>query len=130
MARFERVKDAGQAARAITASDLIPSALELIDGEALRALKLGGAAGCALLIGLDGIWEQVEWQCAELGRLLGPLGLGEAAVLDGEARDAAWRGLGELGRVGVDDTAAVMKWGVLPTQVAEVVEQGDRKSVV
>ena len=124
VARFERVKDAGQAARAITASDLIPSALDLVDGEVLRALKLSSAAGCALLIGVDGIREQVEWQCAELRRLLGPLGLGEASVLDGEARDAAWRGLGELGRAGVDDTAAVMKWGVLPTQVAEVVEQG------
>ncbi len=122
IARFDRLKDAGQAARAIMASDLIPSALELADGEALRAVTLSG--GCAVLIGVDGIREQVDWQCAEIARLLGPLGLGESAVLDGVERDAAWRGLGELGPAGADDTAAVMKWGVLPTQLPEVMEAG------
>jgi glycolate oxidase FAD binding subunit len=122
IARFDRIKDAGQAVRALMASDLVPSALELVDGETLRALALG--EGCAVLIGVDGIREQVDWQCAEIGRLLGPLGLKDMAVLDDEARDAAWRGLGELGRAGVDDTAAVMKWGVLPTALAEVMEAG------
>ena len=38
---FERLKDAGQAARAVMGSDLIPSAVELLDREALGAL--GGA---------------------------------------------------------------------------------------
>ena len=37
VARFDDLKDAGGAARAVMASDLIPSALELLDGEALRA---------------------------------------------------------------------------------------------
>jgi glycolate oxidase FAD binding subunit len=120
VARFDRLKDAGQAVRAMMASDLIPSALELVDAEALRALELGG--GCAVLIGVDGIREQVEWQCAEVDRLLGPLG-GKTSVLDGDERDAAWRGLGELGRAGTG-TAAVMKWGVLPTQLPEVMEAG------
>ncbi len=122
IARFDRIKDAGQAVRAVMASDLIPSALELVDGETLRALELG--EGCAVVIGVDGIREQVDWQCAEIGRLLGPLGLKDSVVLDGEARDAAWRGLGGLGRAGVDDTAAVMKWGVLPTVLPEVMEAG------
>ena len=38
VARFHHLKDAGGAARAITGSDLVPSALELLDGEALRAV--------------------------------------------------------------------------------------------
>ncbi len=120
--RFERLEDAGAAARAIIASDLIPSALELADGGALRQLGLEG--GAALLVGVDGIREQVEWQCAELGRLLGPLGSTESRVLDGTARDALWQQLGELGRGAVEDVAAVMKWGVLPTQLAGVIERG------
>jgi glycolate oxidase FAD binding subunit len=123
VARFERLKDAGAAARAIMASDLIPSALELVDGGASRALGLA-ASGGALLIGVDGIKEQVDWQCAEVGRLLPTLGSTECRVLDGPGRDEVWRGFGELGRVGVEDVAAVMKWGVLPTQVAEVMEEG------
>ena len=51
------------------ASDLMPSALELLDGRR-SARSDGGEAGPALLVGVDGIAEQVEWQCAELGRLL------------------------------------------------------------
>jgi len=122
VARFERLKDAGVGARAIMASDLIPSALELLDHEALSAL--GQGSGAAVLIGVDGIREQVEWQCAEAAGVLGPLGLSEARVLDGAARDELWRRLGELGTRGVEDVAAVMKWGVLPTQLADVMEQG------
>lgn len=122
VARFERLKDAGAAARAVLGSDLIPSALEVADGEALRRTRLGGGAG--LLVGLDGIAEQVDWETAELRRLLGPLGLGEVSVLDGAARDDAWRALAGLGRPGHDRVAAVMKWSVLPTQLADVMEAG------
>ena len=122
VARFERIAEAGAAARAVMASDLIPSALELVDAGAMRALGL--PAGAALLFGVDGIREQVEWQCAELGQLLQPLGLLESRVLDGDARDTLWRKLGELSGRGADEVAAVMKWGVLPAQLAGLMEQG------
>ena len=122
IARFHRLKDAGAATRAVLASDLVPSAVELADGEALRRLGHGGGAG--LLLGLDGIAEQVDWEVAEVSRLLRPLGLGETTVLDGDAREAAWQALGRLGRPGHDHVAAVMKWAVLPTQVAELMETG------
>jgi len=95
-----------------------------VDGETLRALDLGGPAGAALLIGVDGIPEQVEWQCAEVERLLRPRGLADARTLDGDARDAAWRARGGLGRGAFTETAAVMKWVVLPVQAADVMEQG------
>jgi glycolate oxidase FAD binding subunit len=120
---FDRLKDGGAAARAITTSDLIPSALELVDAEAARAVGLA-SSGPALLIGLDGVREQVEWECAEIGRLLGPLGRSESRVLDGDARDEVWRNVAELGQSRMEDVAAVMKWGVLPTQLAEVMEEG------
>ena len=54
VARFHHLKDAGGAARAITGSDLVPAALELLDGEALRAVG-AGEGGAGLLIGVDGI---------------------------------------------------------------------------
>jgi glycolate oxidase FAD binding subunit len=124
VARFASLKEAGAAARAVMGSDLLPSALDLVDGETLRALGLGGPDGAALLIGVDGIPEQVEWQCAEVERLLRPQGLADVRVLDGDARDAAWRARGGLGRGAFAETAAVMKWVVLPAQVADVMEQG------
>ena len=122
IARFDRLKDAGQGARAVLGSDLIPSALELVDGETLR--RLGHRGGAALLVGLDGIAPQVEWEVAEIERLLGPLGLGGTRVLDGPERDETWRALGGLGRPGHDGVAAVMKWAVLPTQLAELMDAG------
>jgi glycolate dehydrogenase FAD-binding subunit len=122
IARFDRLQHAGQGARAVLGSDLIPSALELVDGPALG--RLGHRAGAALLVGIDGIAPQVEWQVAECARLLGPLGLVESRVLDGEAREATWRALTGLGRPGPDSVAAVMKWAVLPTQAAELMDEG------
>jgi len=124
VARFASLKEAGSAARAVMGSDFLPSALDLVDGETLRALDLGGPDGAALLIGVDGIAEQVHWQCAEVERMLRLQGLVDARVLDADARDAAWRGRGSLGRSAFPEIAAVMKWVVLPAQVADVMEQG------
>jgi len=124
VARFVRLKEAGGAARAVMASDLLPSALDLLDGEALRALGQGRGDGAALLLGVDGIPEQVEWQCAEVERLLRPHALVDTRVLDGDERDATWRARSGLGHGAFPDTAAVMRWTVLPAQVADVMEQG------
>ena len=124
VARFASLKEAGSAARAVMGSDLLPSALDLVDGETLRALELGGPDGAALLIGVDGIAEQVHWQCSEVERMLRLQGLVDARVLDADARDAAWRARGGLGRGAFPETAAVMRWVVLPSQVADVMEQG------
>ncbi len=124
VARFASLKEAGAAARAVMGSDLLPSALDLVDGETLRALELGGPDGAGLLIGVDGIAEQVHWQCTEIERMLRLQGLVDARVLDADARDAAWRARGGLGRGAFPETAAVMRWVVLPAQVADVMEQG------
>ncbi len=59
---FDRLKDAAAASRAVMASDLIPSALELADADASRALGVGNGAGAALVVGFDGLPEQVDWQ--------------------------------------------------------------------
>jgi glycolate oxidase FAD binding subunit len=48
----------------------------------------------------------------------------DARVLDAEARDEAWQARGRLGRGAFPETAAVMKWVVLPAQLADVMEQG------
>ena len=124
VARFASLKEAGSAARAVMGSDLLPSALDLVDGETLRTLGLGGPDGAALLIGVDGIAEQVHWQCTEVERMLRLQGLVDARVLDADARDAAWRARGALGRGAFPETAAVMKWVILPAQVADIMEQG------
>ena len=134
---FDRLKDGGAAVRALMASDLIPSAVELLDGTAAfggggtgGALgpgpTLAGAApapptpGAVLVVGFDGLGEQVEWQCAELTRLTAQLGGHHPRALASEV----WPRLALGARAAFPVVTAVMAFGVLPTQVAELMEQG------
>lgn len=125
LARFEHLKDCAQAVRLVLTSDLIPSAVDLLDGEALRGLGLAGGSGVggALLLGFDGVGEQVEWQCEEAKRVVSGAGPVEHRVLEGPAREETWRLVREIGRRVFADPAAVLKLAVLPTQVCEVIEQ-------
>jgi glycolate oxidase FAD binding subunit len=121
--RFERLKDAGAAVKAVAASDLIPNAIELLDGAAAAGAGVAAAAptpGCVLAVGFDGVREQVEWQRAELARLTGPLGGRDPRPLAA----AAWTRLTSAARVAFSMPAAVMTLAVLPSQVAEIMEQG------
>jgi glycolate oxidase FAD binding subunit len=116
--RFDRLKDAGAAARALGASDLVPNAVDVLDGVAARVLGAAGAA--VLVVGFDGLAEQVDWQCAELQRVAGPLGGRELPPL---APDA-WVRLATAARDAAGTPAALMRFSVLPTLVAELMEQG------
>ena len=140
--RFARLKDAAAAVRALLASDLIPNAVELLDptaaaalgaGEAGGALGLGttlgsappaspapAASGAVLVVGFDGLPEQVEWQCAELARLAAPHGGRDATPLS----SAAWPRLAAAVRDAFPVATAVMSFDVVPAQVAELMEQG------
>lgn len=125
VARFNRLKECGSAVKNLLASDLIPSAVELLDAEALRGTGLAedSSEGAALLIGFDGLPEQVLWQCQEAPRLFSTCGLVAHRILNGQARDEAWRVVRELPRRVAAGPRARMKLTVLPMQVAEVVEQ-------
>jgi glycolate oxidase FAD binding subunit len=116
---FDRLKDAGAAARALLAGDLIPTALEMVDGVCAETLGLP-AATPALVVAFDGIAEQVQWQVAELAKLVGPLG-GRAPVT---LPPATWPRLAALARAAAESPSAVMRFSVLPTLVAETMEQG------
>jgi glycolate oxidase FAD binding subunit len=116
---FARLKDAGAAVRALMGSDLIPCALELADAEACRGLGID-ATGAVLLVGFDGLAEQVEWQCGELARLTAPLGGGRLETQPTET----WARLTAALTETVETPAAVMTLSVLPATVADTMEQG------
>ncbi len=117
--RFERLKDAGEAVRALLASDLIPNAVDLVDAAAAAALGLP-AAPATLAVGFDGLGEQVDWQVAELASVVGPCGGARPASLPA----AAWEALASAGRDAFDTPAATMTLSVLPSVVADTMEQG------
>jgi glycolate oxidase FAD binding subunit len=113
---FDRLKDAGAAVRAVMASDLIPNAVELLSAEALRALGIAGASA-AVVVGFDGVAEQVAWQVDELGRVV-------SADLPRALPSEVWPRLCGAAAAAFVTPAAVMRLCVLPTQVADVMEQG------
>ena len=115
--RFDRLKEAGLALRALLASDLIPNAIELLDAAAGTALSLGGAG---LVVGFDGLSEQVDWQCAELARLVAKCG----GRVGPSMPDEVWQRLPTAAYAGFSDLAGVMVFSVLPSQVAELMERG------
>lgn len=120
---FERLEECDRAARLLMGSDLIPSAVELLDGEALGGLGLAEGDGSGLLIGFDGLAEQVAWQAEEMTRLFRGLGMTRHRLLAGAAREETWRVVREIGRRVFPEPVAVVKIGVLSTQVVEVVQQ-------
>ena len=117
-ARFDRLKDCGAAVRALLAGDLIPSAMEVLDPTAAEALALGPAS--ALVVGFDGLPEQVDWQARELTALLGPLGGRDIIALPPET----WPRLATIGRDALASPAVLMSLSVLPTLVVDTMEQG------
>jgi glycolate oxidase FAD binding subunit len=115
---FDRLKDGGAAVRALLASDLLPCAVELLDGVAAAALGLHAPA--ALVVGFDGLAEQVDWQASELAALIGPLGGRDVSALP----PAAWPRLAALAREAFASPAVLMTFSVLPTLVADTMEHG------
>ncbi len=116
---FERLKDAGAAVRAILASDLIPNAIELADAAAARTLGVE-AAPAMLIVGFDGLGEQVDWQVSELASIARPYG-GHALVT---LPATAWPPLARAAQDAFGTPAAVMTLSVLPSLVADTMEQG------
>ncbi|PYM08709.1 MAG: hypothetical protein DMD82_01840 [Candidatus Rokuibacteriota bacterium] len=117
-ARFESLKDCGLAVCAVMGSDLIPSAIDLLDGEAAAAIGLPGERP-ALVVGFDGLAEQVEWQRAELARLCAELGGDDLRDLPAET----WARLSVAAPRALTDPVAVMRLSVLPARVTEVIER-------
>lgn len=118
-ARFERLKDAGAAVRALMASDLVPNAVDLLDATAAAAFGLP-AGGAALVVGFDGLAEQVAWQARELAAVVTPLGGRDITALP----TTAWPRLARAARRAFATPAAAMTLSVLPTLAAETMEHG------
>jgi glycolate oxidase FAD binding subunit len=112
---FERVEDAGAAARAVMGSDLVPNTLDLLDADALHGLGVTDV-GAALFVGFDGLAEQVAWQVDELARIAG----GRAPT---SLAGTTWPRLAAAATAAFESPVAVMRLCVLPTQVAPVMAQ-------
>lgn len=119
---FDRVKDCGAAVRAVLGSDLIPNALEILDAASSAAIGL--AASPALVVGFDGLPEQIDWQVRELAALAKPLGGREYGPGLTALDSGMWTRLASAPREACAMPAAIMRLSVLPSMVAETIEHG------
>jgi glycolate oxidase FAD binding subunit len=114
---FDQLKDCGVAARAVLGGDLIPAALDVLDAAAGAPL---GLRGVSLVVGFDGMREQVDAQARALADTARSLGGRGTSALSPEA----WPKLAAAARDAFAAPAAVMSLSVLPTTVADVMERG------
>lgn len=128
LAGFPTIDQAMAAIRSIMASDLIPHSLEMVDAVASRRL-LDGAGftddQCTLLVGFDGLREQVSWQLEEVARLCEKEGQQFSRVLGGEERDRVWGRVRNAARGTFPEPLAAAKIGLLSTHLGEFIKKGE-----
>jgi glycolate oxidase FAD binding subunit len=117
--RFERFDEAAAALRGLLTSDLIPNAVELLDTASGAALGLP-LAPATLIVGFDGLGEQVDWQVAELANVVVPCGGAKPVPLP----SSTWEPLAAAPRDAFAAPAAIMTLSVLPGAVADTMAQG------
>lgn len=139
---FDRVDDASAAVSGIIGHGIIPSALELMDQVALRAIEAAfhagypPEAGAVLLVEVDGLAESVTEQGAAIERVCRDSGAREVRVADtAEARAKLWAArkgaASAMGRIAPNYYLhdAVIARTRLPRVLARVIEIGEQHNL-
>lgn len=114
LAIFEGLEEAGRAVTDIMAQGMLPAALEIIDGETIRAVEASvfaagypTDAGAALVIEFDGMETGLDEEAGAAEASCHAAGAREVQTArSDEERDALWRGrkkaFGAMGRIAPD----------------------------
>jgi glycolate oxidase len=128
---FNSTEEAGNTVGELTARQILPVALEMLDGPMIRMIEDATHAGyprdaaAVLLIEMEGLREAVEWQAglvAEVCRDCGAAEVREAKTA--EERDLLWKGrknaFGAIGRI---SPTYYVQDGVVPrTKIAQTLQ--------
>jgi glycolate oxidase subunit GlcD len=140
LAIFERLEDAGRAVTDIIGSGLLPAALEIMDGETIRAVEASvfaagypTDAGAALVVEFDGMDEGLDRDAARAEACCMAAGAREVRTAAEESdRAALWKGrkkaFGAMGRIAPDLLVqdATVPRTRLPEVLARISEIGAR----
>jgi glycolate oxidase subunit GlcD len=111
---FDNLEEAGRAVTSIISAGLLPSALEIVDRNTIRAVEASifaagypKDAGAALVVEFDGVESALEEQMAQATRCCQEAGSREVRTASTrEERVALWKGrkkaFGAMGRLGPD----------------------------
>jgi glycolate dehydrogenase FAD-binding subunit len=115
LAFFPSLEKAAAAGSAILASQLLPSALELVSGTASKFVAGAGISEPAedyiLAVDLEGFHEAVERQIVDLTSLSQQRGANEVKVVEGDEQEQLWKGLRDISRraLAQDDSVVGLK---------------------
>ncbi len=132
LAIFPGIDQASAAVSRVIGSGMVPTALEMMDNLAIRAVEMAmrfgypEEAGAILLIEVDGLGEEVREQAAEVEAICRKEGAGEVRVASEAAeRELLWAGRkGALGALGVLAPNYYLVDGVVPrTRLLEVLRR-------
>jgi glycolate oxidase FAD binding subunit len=135
LAVFPSLEEAAGAASAVLASQLLPSALELVSAKGSKSVT--GAAGISelaegyvLAIDLEGFHEAVERQIVDLTALFQRGGAKEVRLVEGDEQGRLWAALRDFSRVALaHDTSVVgLKLSVPISQVQGLFGLAERKA--
>jgi glycolate oxidase FAD binding subunit len=123
---FPDLARAAGAAHALGGGELVPAALQLLDGGAGEACGreagLAAARAPAVLVAFDGIAATVAWQQEEAARRLTATGAATVARLDGDGTGRALAAVREVRRV-VPGAVALATATVLPADLGPYLEE-------
>jgi glycolate oxidase FAD binding subunit len=137
LATFATLEQAGKAVSAILASQLVPSALELISpagwkhvAAAAGAPASAPAGGYILAIDLEGFHEAVERQVLDVTALAQKEGAKDVSILEGEEQGRLWSGLRDtsLAVLGADNWVVGLKISVPISRVEELFRFAEQKA--
>jgi glycolate oxidase FAD binding subunit len=116
LASFDDLSKAGSLTRRVLHSVLLPSAMELTDGNA--ASRLGHAGKYLVAFSLEGVGEAVERQLVEIGEMAKKEGVSEAKVFRGDQDRAFWINVRDFAAVA--GASVILKSNVVISKTAEL----------
>ncbi len=132
---FASLEEASKAASTILASQLVPSALELVNPAGWKHVAVAArisapAEGYILAIDLEGLHEAIERQILDLKVLAEGEGANDVAVLEGDDQASLWSGLRDFSRAvpGNDVWVVGLKIGVPISRVEELFRFAEKKA--
>ena len=126
---FPSLEHAWKAVTAILASQLVPSAIELLNATGWQRVSNHGA-GYQLTLNLEGFHEAVERQVADVRKLANKEGAQEVVTLEGDEQRRLWSSLRDFSRAAIANDGSVvgMKIGVPISALEELFRLAEQKA--
>lgn len=127
---FDSLESSARAVKALLASQLVPSAIELVNATGWQCVSQPGE-GYHLVVDLEGFHEAVDRQIADLTRLAKGEGANKIEIFEGDDQRRMWSRLRDFSRSALKNNALVvgLKIGVPISCLEEIFQFAEKKAI-